>query len=137
MALVFLDTNVIIRYLTQDNPDHARRSRQLLQQLETEAVAATTSEAVIVELVYVLSSTALYNLPRREIRTHLTTVLSLPGLKLPHKAVYLRALDLYASSSLDFTDALNMAHMERAGITTIMSFDQHFDRVPGITRKEP
>ncbi len=59
------------------------------------------------------------------------------GLKLAYKGVYTRALELYASSNLDFADAVIVAHMERVRSTEVISFDQHVDRVPGITRCEP
>lgn len=133
----FLDTNIIIRYLTQDNPEHARRAYSLLQQVETGDLIVTTSEAVIVEVVYVLSSKVLYNFPRPDIQVHLSTVIALRGLKLPHKRTYLRALDIYASTNLDFVDALNVAHMVRAQITTILTFDKDFDKIQGVTRREP
>ena len=135
--MLFLDTNIILRHITQDNPDQGTRAYRLLQQVETDSVEVTTCEAVILEAVYVLSSKTLYNLPRQKIRDDLVGILSLRGLKLPHKRVYVRALDLYASSNLDFADAIIVAHMERQGILEIVSFDQHFDRVPGITRTEP
>lgn len=137
MELLFLDTNVIIRYLTQDNPEQAEKAYRILQQVEAGTILVTTSEAVIVETVYVLSSRALYNLPRQEIRNHLYTILALRGLKFPRKGVYLRALDLYASTNLDFVDCLNIAHMERAKINAILSFDRDFDHIPGINRREP
>lgn len=133
----FLDTNVILRHLTQDNPHQAERAYRLLQQVETGALAVTTSEGVLVEAVYVLSSKVVYNLPRSDIRTSLSGIISLKGLKLAHKRTYLRALDLYASTNLDFVDALNVAHMEREKIGTILSFDRDYDRVPGVTRREP
>jgi predicted nucleic acid-binding protein len=137
MELLFLDTNVIIRYLTQDNPEQAEKAYRILQQVEAGTTLVTTSEAVIIEAVYVLSSRALYSLPRQEIREHLYTILALRGLKLPRKGVYLRALDLYASANLDFVDCLSVAHMERAKINTILSFDRDFDRIPSINRREP
>ena len=34
-------------------------------------------------------------------------------------------------------DALAVAHMERRGITEILSYDQHFDRIEGLVRSEP
>lgn len=137
MPSEFLDTNIIIRYLVQDNPDHSQRAYALLQEVEQGNLIVTTSEAVITEAVYVLSSKVLYNLPRSQIQTYLAPVITLRGLRLPHKKTYLRALDLYASTNLDFVDALNVAHMERTHLTTILSFDQDFDRIPGITRREP
>lgn len=137
MGLHFLDTNVIIRFITQDNPEQAAKAYGALQQLEAGTITATTSEGVIIEAVHILSSKALYDLPRQEIKTHLTTVITLRGLRLPSKRTYLRALDLYAASNLDFVDALSVAHMERTKINTILSFDRDFDRIPGINRLEP
>ena len=133
----FLDTNVLIRYLTQDNPDQSQRAYNLLQRVDTGRLTVTTSEAVITELVHVLSSRILYNLPRDLIRTHVTTVITLRGLKLPYKRTYLRALDIYASTNLDFVDAINVAHMEWQKLTNIISFDRDFDKMPGISRHEP
>src|SRR5438094_9433679 len=118
MPTEFLDTNPIIRYLTRDHPDHARRAYAFFRRLEAGTLIATTCEGVLIEVVQVLSSKKLYNLPRADIRTHLRNVLGLRGLKLPHKRTYLRALDLYASTNLDFVESLNVAHMQRPGSAT-------------------
>ena len=133
----FLDTNPIIRYVTRDDPVQAERSRVLFEAVEQGARVITTSEGVIVETVQVLESPRLYHWPRERIRDYLDTLLGLSGFRLPHKPVYARALELYATSNLDFVDALNVGHMERGEIQTIISFDTHYDRVPGITRQEP
>ncbi len=133
----YLDTNLIIRYLTKDNPDQSQRAKRLFEQVEQGATTLTTCEGVIIEAVNVFSSKVLYNLPRTEVRAHLTNILSLKALKIAHKSSYLRALDLYATTNLDFVDALIVAHMERTKMTTLMSFDRDFDKVAGITRREP
>lgn len=52
------------------------------------------------------------------------------------KAV-LRALELYASNNLDFGDTLIAASMEQEGARILYSYDADFDRLPGITRREP
>ena len=136
-ALLFLDTNILIRYLTQDNPDQGRRAYAILQQIEDGALHVMTSEAVITEIVHILSSKALYNVARPVIRTRLTAIIGLRGLQIQYKRTYLRALDMYAATNVDFVDALSVAQMERAKITTILSFDRDFDKIPGITRREP
>jgi predicted nucleic acid-binding protein len=46
-------------------------------------------------------------------------------------------LDIYAAQGIDFEDALAIAYMESAGISEIISYDRHFDRIEGITRCEP
>jgi predicted nucleic acid-binding protein len=137
MDRLFLDTNVILRYLTRDDPLQAARAYALFQEAAQGQVTLVMSEAIILELVHVLSSRVTYNLPRQQVATHIGNVLSLSGVTLPHKRTYLRALSLWESSSVDFADALSVAHMERLRIATIASFDRDFDRFPGITRKEP
>jgi predicted nucleic acid-binding protein len=57
---------------------------------------------------------------------------------MPRKRVYQRALDVWATyPSLDFEDALLVAHMDEQGVHEIVSYDSDFDRIPGITRIEP
>ncbi|MFN8482428.1 MAG: PIN domain-containing protein [Anaerolineae bacterium] len=133
----FLDANIFIRHLTNDDPQKAQACFALFEQAERHEVELTTSEAVIAEVVYILSSRATYGVPRTDIRALLYPLVSLPGLKLPHRRMYLRALDIYASTNLDFEDALTVAHMERQHITQVVSYDRDFDRIQHITRREP
>lgn len=133
----FIDANVFIRHLTGDDPEKAQACLDLLQRAERKEITLTTSESVIAEVVYVLSSNELYDLPREEIRALLHPLLSLPGLRLTHRRMYLRALDLYAAYPIDFEDAVVVAQMERQKITELYSYDRDFDHVAGITRLEP
>lgn len=133
----FLDANIFIRHLTRDDPQKAQACFALFQRAERNEVELTTSESVIAEVVYVLSSRATYDVPRADIRALLYPLVMLPGLKLPHRRMYLRALDIYASTKLDFEDALTVAHMERLHITQVVSYDRDFDGLQGITRREP
>ena len=137
MPAEFLDTNIIIRYVTNDNPDQSARSLAFLQEVEAGRQMVTTCEGVLVEAVQVLESKRLYNFPRPDIHATLADLTAMRGLQLPHKSAYLRALELYASTNLDFVDALGVAHMERLELNTIVSFDQGFDRIQGIRRREP
>jgi len=56
-----LDTNIIVRHLTADHPDHSPRAHRLFQELAAGATSAALREAVLVEPVQVLSSKILYN----------------------------------------------------------------------------
>ncbi len=135
----FLDTNVILRYLTKDDEVKAEACYQLFQKVEQGEQELFTCEAIIAEVVYVLSSQRLpYRLSHEEIRGRLMPILMLKGLRLPQKRVYVEALDLYASSPvLDFEDALAVAHMEMEGVTEIVSYDRDFDLLPSLRRVEP
>lgn len=134
----FLDTNIVLRYLTRDDEEEAVACYGRFQRVKEGTEELATSEAVITEVVYVLSSPALYHLSRADIRARLVPILSLRGLKLVRRRLYLRGLELYeAHSWLDFEDALAVAHMEAEGIQEIVSHDADFDRIPGIRRVEP
>ena len=132
-----MDTNVFIRYLTNDDPVKAEACQQLFQKAERNEIELTTTEAVITEVVYVLASKVTYNLSSQEIRARLYPLLGLPGLRLAHREIYLRALDLHSIHKLDFEDALIIAQMERQKISDLYSYDKDFDKIAGITRHEP
>jgi predicted nucleic acid-binding protein len=132
---LFLDANPILRYLVNDLPGQAAQSRALFQRIEAGETAVVTLDIIIAECVYVLTS--FYRVSRPDIREKLSVIVSLPGISVKNKEDVLRALDLYATTALDFEDALAVMYMRRTGISTIISFDQHFDRVPDIKRREP
>ncbi len=133
----FLDTNVILRYLTRDDPVKAERCYELFQRVERKEVRLTTSESVLAEVVYVLSSRSVYNQGREQVRNLLLPIVSLSGLLVPHRRSFLRALEFYAVTNMDFEDCLSLAHMERLKIKTIVSYDRDFDRINTIQRHEP
>ena len=132
-----LDTNIIVRHLTADHPEHSPRARHLFEGLAVGQSTAALREAVLVEAVQVLSSKALYNLPRSTIANDLSELIRMPGVGLRPKSLYLRALHLYGQySTLSFVDCLLAATAERED-GQVLSFDQGFDRLTFITRVEP
>lgn len=135
----FLDTNVIIRYLTRDDERKAQACYELFQRVKQGDEEVFICEAIVTEVAYVLtSSRAPYRLGHTEVKDRLLPILTLRGVKLAHKRVCFRALDIYASSpGLDLEDALAVAHMEQQGITGIYSYDRDFDDVASIRRMEP
>jgi predicted nucleic acid-binding protein len=134
----FLDTNVILRYLVQDDESKANACYELFQRVDEAREEITTCEAVISETVYVLSGRGTYDLPRTTVRELLRPILIMPGLKIARKRVYLLALDLFVTyPQLDYEDALIVAHMQDRGIEEVISYDEDFDGVPGTIRREP
>ena len=134
----FIDANIFVRYLAGDDEKKSEACFRLFQRVQRGEETVTTAEVIIAEVAYVLSSPSLYHLSHEEISSRLAPILSLRNFHLRYKQTYLRGLDLYAGeSSLDFEDALAIAHMERLGIDEIVTYDRDFDRVPGIKRMEP
>lgn len=139
MALRFLDTNIILRYLTRDDEAKARACFELFQRVKKGEEEVFTCEAVIAEVTYVLSSSrAPYRLKHEEIRARLLPIITLRGFKLPQKRLCLYALDLWSAYPfLDFEDALAAAYMHNRGMQEVLSYDTDFDHVAGIKRVEP
>lgn len=137
MKYQFVDTNIFLRYLTKDDPEKAPACFELFKQAQQDKVRLITSESVVAEIVYMLSSKNVYHLPRQEIKNRLLPLLSLQSLKLEHRDTILRALDLYENYKVDFEDCLSVAHMERQELEEIYSYDRDFDQVKTVQRIEP
>ncbi len=131
----FLDTNVILRHLLGDNETQSPRATAFFQRIEQGAVRVRTSDAVISEVVFTLERS--YSQPKPFIREVMLTLLSLPGIVVPGKQRIRRVLDIYVERNLPYLDAHHVVLMEQLGLTEILSFDHHFDRIPGISRIEP
>ncbi len=132
----FLDTNVLIRYLTHDDAEKAKASFALLLRVERGEEVVVTSDIVIAETVYVLQSRT-YGIPRQRIRALLEPIIESRGLRLPSKSLYTRAFDFFCSTGISFADAYNAAYMEARGLHEVYSYDTDFDHVKGIIRVEP
>ena len=137
MTTQFVDTNIFLRYLTKDDPQKAPACLALFQKAQQNRVRLTTSECVIAETVYLLSSKKVYSLQPQEVKERLAPLLHLRALRIEHKETLITALDLYGAYHIDFEDCLSVAHMERQQLTEIYSYDQDFDQVKHIQRCEP
>jgi len=133
----FVDTDVIIRLLTGDDPVKQAAAAKLFEKVESGSTNLSAPVTVIADAVYVLSSRRLYNLPLLEVRELLVALLRMPRFRVANKSTVLEALDLYAVTNLDFGDAFIAASMREAGSEELYSFDRDFDRVPGVVRLEP
>ncbi len=137
MADPFVDTDVIIRLLTGDDPKKQQDAKALFEAVETGTLTLAAPDTVIFDVVHVLASPRLYHLSRTEIRDALATILRPTNFKVENKRALIQALDLYASTNLPFGDALIIASMQQAGADIIYSYDADFDRISNITRRSP
>jgi uncharacterized protein len=135
MALPFLDTNIFLRHLTQDHPDHSPRATAYLARIERGEIQARTTDLVIFETVYTLQR--FYKQPKDKIRATLLPLINLPGIVLPGRRRLAQIFELYVTLNLPFADAYVAVETKRLGLTDIVSFDREFDKVPNISRIEP
>ena len=137
MTQPFIDTDVIIRFLTGDDSEKQAAATALFEQVEQGLLTVQAPDTVIADAVYVLSSPRLYHLSRSDVQQMLAALVRLPQFHVQNRLSVLQALDLYASTRLDFGDALIIASMQQQGSQVLYSYDTDFDRVEGITRREP
>jgi predicted nucleic acid-binding protein len=136
--VTFVDANIFLRVLTRDDPPRTEACEAFFDKLEEGSLSANTTEIVVAEVVYILSSSRWFRMPAHEITDLLRPIIALSSLRIPGKETIQRALNIYADYPfLDFEDALIIAHLERSGSEDLMSYDRHFDRVPGVHRIEP
>ncbi len=131
----FLDANVVIYYLTGDERRFAS-CRALIGRLERGEESAETNDLVFAEVVWVLSAQR-PKPSRASIRDALSDIIRMPGLALPDESLLLSALELYASTPIDYIDAYNAVVMRKRGLDRIYSYGADFERVAGVTRVEP
>jgi predicted nucleic-acid-binding protein len=135
MIPALLDANVLLRFLTRDDPEKAEDCRQLLLQAARENDSLLVTSLVFAELVWVLEK--VYKWERLAIAPVLTKLLALPGLNIPEKKILKQALETYCEAGIDFIDAYQAAVALANGITQIYSYDRHFDRLQAPIRLEP
>ena len=130
--VVFADTNLFLRFLTNDVPDQAKAVHQLLLQAAQGDISLITTSIVIAEIVWTLES--FYKETKENIQKMVLSFLNTPGLEVDNGDLIIRALRRYVDKNIDFIDAYNAAWMEIHEITTIYTFDQdHFSRIEGLT----
>ena len=114
-----IDTNILVRFLTGDDPNQAEKARKLIG--EGEIFVATS---VLLESEWVLRSA--YDFSAEQIVGALRAFAGLPGVTLEDAPLVSRALD-WAEQGLDFADALHLARAE--GCSAFMSFDRKLAKV--------
>ena len=137
MNVPFLDTNILLRHILNDDPNKSAACFALIQTIERGETTVWTSELAIAEVVFVLESKRTYNFPRAAIRDVLLPLLGLSGIKLTYKRLYPRIFDLYTRLPIDFIDCYHIALMEQRNDRTLFSYDTDFDKVGDLTRREP
>jgi uncharacterized protein len=132
----FIDTNLFLRYLTNDIPEKADSVEALLQRATAGELVLVTTSLVIAEIVWTLTS--FYGLSREPIRDRVLAILNTPGLEIAESDLLIEAATNYAAKNVDFIDAYNVAWMLQQQLSTAYTFDRkHFSRFENIKVKTP
>ena len=127
----FIDTNILVRHLTGDPPELARRASEFLASGER----LLLTDLVLAECVFVLES--FYEVERAQVAALMRAAVALPAIATVDPASLLRALEVYEVDRLDFAEAYLVAQAEATGVREIVSFDRTIDRIDSVTRREP
>ncbi len=133
--MIFLDTSLLVRYFTGDDPHKSRQCEQLFRKTEEGRVTLFLTHLTIAEAIWVLSKK--YQMTKPVLVESLRRLLNTPHILCDEAPLLLATLDLFGSKSISFVDAYHATFLPERGITTFYSYDTDFDQIHGITRKEP
>ena len=132
----FADTNLFLRFLTNDVPGQADQVEALLRRAGKGEVKLVTTGLVIAEIVWTLES--FYQVSKADIQDKVLAILNTPGLDVENADLLLQAAVMYAEKNVDFIDAYNVAWMIKQDVEKAFTFDQkHFNRFEGILAQLP
>jgi predicted nucleic-acid-binding protein len=125
--MIGLDTNVLVRYLTQDNPAQFAKAAAFIDAASEREERFLVNTPVLCELVWVL--TAVYDYSREEIAEALEQIFTTAQFELERLDEARQALGDFRSSKADFSDALIGRINRSLGATHTVTFDRDLKAV--------
>ncbi|MEM7589537.1 MAG: PIN domain-containing protein [Myxococcota bacterium] len=134
MNHALLDTNILLRYLTEDVPEKTDRSEHLIRQAIGGQVCLYITDICIAEAVWILKK--FYKVPRREIADKLFALFNTPGLEFSDVDVLIDATHRFRSKNVSYPDA-HLAALVAAKQVCVYSYDRDLGKFCDVKRKEP
>jgi predicted nucleic-acid-binding protein len=125
-----LDTNVLVRYLTQDDPIQSKKANEIIERRLTEDEPGFVSVVTIVETVWVLSQ--VYDLSNQEIAAAVEGMLQSDTLVIQNEQEVFTAVAALKAGRGSFADALVSALGTWAGCGSALTFDSKAGRLDGF-----
>lgn len=127
--MIGLDTNVLVRYVTQDDPKQSPKAAKLIESLTIDT-PGYISMVSVVELVWVLA--ACYRSDRAEIGTVLETLLRTKEIVVAQADTVWKALRVFRNGNADFSDCLIERSANEAGCSHTATFDREAAKSCGM-----
>ena len=131
--MIALDTNILVRYLLDDDQHQAKAARNLLSELTPEQSGFVCRE-VIIELAWVLQNT--YGLSRDQISETLENLIATKELKFEAADDVVSAINHYKEGGASLPDRMIAAAAKRRGAHPLYTFDQKLARLEGVSLLE-
>jgi predicted nucleic-acid-binding protein len=124
--MIALDTNVLLRYLAQDDPKQSPKAAEIIERRLTRQEPGFVSLVCILEIVWVLGS--LYKRSRWEIADHIEMILAADTLQVQNEQEIYEGVIALRSGRGTFEDALIGALGTWWGCSATLTFDQNAAR---------
>lgn len=125
-----LDTNVLVRWIVDDDPRQATRVQRLLEDAHERQSPLFVPSTVMLELEWVLRSR--YEFDRATVLSAFNALLETQELEFQDEPALERALGFYRQSSADFADCLHAGQCGSAGRLPMITFDEAAARLPSV-----
>jgi predicted nucleic-acid-binding protein len=127
--VIGVDTNVLVRYVVQDDPRQAAAASHFIETTLSEDEPGWIASIVLCEFVWVLE--AAYGYARNAIAATLERLFEVDRFRVEEPSLAWRALDAYRSGA-DFADALIALGNEHAGCDYTATFDRGAGRLKQV-----
>jgi len=124
-----LDTNVLVRYLVQDDSGQLAAAKRLISRCVTSGQSLFVPVTVTLELEWVLR--ARFGYIKEDVMQALSSLFSAAELTFESERALEVALHLYREGSADFADCLHIALATQAGAQPLWTFDKGAAQVIG------
>jgi len=130
----FLDTNVILRFLTADRSLKYRDLYDFFKAIEEGHRQVELKLIVLFQVLFVLKS--YYKVPKPLICDNIFALLSFKGLRISEKRIVIRMIELWRSKNTDIVDCYLIACLEFKPGDSLYNYDNGLDR-HGVTHQVP
>lgn len=128
--MIGLDTNILVRYVTQDDPVQSAKATHILERRLSTANPGFVSVVTMAEAVWVLDRA--YHLTDTEIAAAIERMLQVEVLVVENEQEVFRAMVALKQGRVAFADALIAELGARAGCTHTLTFDRKALRLPSF-----
>lgn len=125
-----LDTNVLARWIVDDDPRQAARAQRLFEEAHEQGSLLFVPSTVMLELEWVLRSR--YDFDKTAVLSAFNALLETRELEFQDEPALERALSSYRQNSADFADCLHAGQCGSAGRVPMVTFDRAAARLPGV-----
>lgn len=120
MNRLWVDANIMLRFITKEPEEMAVRAARLMAQAEAGEVSLYIAPLVLAEMVWVLRS--FYQYPMAEIAAVLIPLVTAAGIEVEDRELAIRALESSRDQHVDYVDAY-LAHQAAASGERVCTFD--------------